>query len=238
MPIIRTFAGDDELLAAVAEEFVSLVDSRSRTAPLRIALTGGTLGIALLRRLNSTAIDLSGIDFYWGDERWVDLDHADRNESQALEAWPELLKARLHRFSAPGHSSLHSAAQAMDTHYQESLERDPNFHFDLVLLGVGQDGHVASLFPDHGEGHGQSPTLNGWALAESNSPKPPAERLSFSYRALNAAERVWFLASGEAKAPSVALAINEGSRSNLPCALVQGRKQTVWFIDQAIADQI
>ena len=93
---------------------------------------------------------------------------------------------------------------------------------------MGPDGHVASLFPGR-----DLASTNGITIIERDSPKPPAERLSFSFEALNRSQAVWFLVAGEEKAQAVADALTENS--DLPAAKVEGTTQTIWFLDQAAA---
>lgn len=226
---IREFSSGAALIEAAALAFVAEVEGRDRSKPFRVALTGGTLGIELLAELQRRSFDPTGVEVYWGDERWVGLEHPDRNEAQALDAWPMLARATLHRFQAPGDVSLEAAAAEMDTHFASVVATNGNVSFDLVLLGIGPDGHVASLFPGH------ALDQNKWVVFETASPKPPAERLSFSYHALNASKKVWFLAAGAAKAEVVSAAIGQGEVSGLPCSRVRGSQETVWFLDSVIA---
>lgn len=229
MTEILSYESDSELLSGVADRLVQLLSDRDSNRPFRLVLTGGTLGIALLRLLQERAVEPADVDIFWGDERWVNFGHADRNENQALEAWPLLLTANLHRFESPESTTLSSAATAMNLEYEALISADPSFGFDLTLLGVGPDGHVASLFPGH------SLDQNRWVIYETDSPKPPPERISFSYDALNASKRVWFLASGQSKARAVTDGIMLGRDSGLPCGNVTGSVETVWFIDREIA---
>ncbi len=97
------------------------------------------------------------------------------------------------------------------------------------MLGVGPDGHVASLFP----GHPAVERRHRIAVAVHDSPKPPPERVSLTFEALERARSVWFLVSGEAKADAVASAMSAGS--DLPAARVRGQEDTVWFLDRRAA---
>jgi 6-phosphogluconolactonase len=92
---------------------------------------------------------------------------------------------------------------------------------------MGPDGHVASLFPGHQH-------ELGWIVSEQQSPKPPAERLSFSYQALNRSRAVFFLASGSAKAEVAKCAISD-AECDLPAAKVRGLELTRWYVDQEIS---
>ena len=104
--------------------------------------------------------------------------------------------------------------------------------FDLVLLGLGPDGHVASLFP----GFAQLDERDRRVAEVFGSPKPPAERISLTFPALNATDAVWFVASGEGKAEAVARALApEGTVHATPARGVAGRVETRWFLDPAAA---
>lgn len=197
-----------------------------RTADLtRVLLTGGTLGIQLLEELSKRELNLDGVQFYFGDERFVDLEDPDRNEAQGLAVWPMLAK-HLHRFPEPN-QEVEQARVFFDTQLSQDLGPldGPGSCFDVVILGMGPDGHVASLFP----GVQHEPN---WIVAEHNSPKPPAKRLSFSYEALNRSTEVWFLVSGEAKADAVRCALQDSC--DLPAGKIRGLTSTLWFMDQEL----
>jgi 6-phosphogluconolactonase len=95
--------------------------------------------------------------------------------------------------------------------------------FDILLLGIGPDGHVASLFPGK-DAQGQL------VVAEHDSPKPPPMRLSLSYEAINSAREVWFTVAGADKQNAVATAFGDNPQE-LPVGRVRGRERTVWFVD-------
>ena len=111
--------------------------------------------------------------------------------------------------------------------------REPG-DFDLVLLGVGPDGHVASLFP----GFPQLDVDDRIAVAVTGSPKPPPDRISLTFTALNQAGEVWFLVSGEGKADAVARALApEGSVHETPARGITAPNRT-WWLDQAAAGSL
>jgi 6-phosphogluconolactonase len=168
---------------------------------------------------------------FFGDERFVAFDHEDRNERQGLCVWPDLASSDLHRFPA-SETELADAAEAFNQTVTELLGPiDSQLPaFDVVILGMGPDGHVASLFP------GRSHQIL-WIVAEHESPKPPAQRLSFSYQALNRARSVIFLASGSAKAQVARCAIKD-SECDLPAAKVKGLELTRWYVDQEISREL
>jgi 6-phosphogluconolactonase len=106
------------------------------------------------------------------------------------------------------------------------------------MLGVGPDGHVASLFP----GFPQLDVDDDITVAVTGSPKPPPLRISLTYPALNRTRQVWFLVSGDGKADAVARALATGDaaadRHEIPAVGVHGRERTVWFLDEAAASRL
>ncbi|HVF21297.1 MAG TPA: 6-phosphogluconolactonase, partial [Mycobacteriales bacterium] len=105
--------------------------------------------------------------------------------------------------------------------------------FDVLLLGVGPDGHTASLFPGLPGVYDERAVV-----AVRGAPKPPPTRLSLGFPALNAARDVWFVVTGADKAGAVALALGGGGRVQVPAAGVRGRRRTLWLLDRAAAAQL
>jgi 6-phosphogluconolactonase len=232
MPEVQIYKDLDSVAEHVAEALViKLAKLTSTKEKFHIVLTGGTLGIRTLQKVSSNpklpSLNLDGVNFWWGDERFLPKKHPDRNAFQAKSALLDslnLIPAQLHEFpeAGIGHDLDHAAAE-FSKHF---LNESPTF--DLVLLGVGPDGHIASLFPGREDSYSQQSVV-----AEHSSPKPPAERLSFSYAVLNSADEVWFLAAGEEKKSAVSDVLGNGSTSSLPAAQVIGKKKTIWFVDEA-----
>lgn len=229
MTEVLSFDSDAALTAQAAADIAGILETAvAESGIARIVLTGGTLGIKILGDLAKQQLDLSKLEIFFGDERFVQLDHEDRNEQQGLNVWPELIQAKLHRFPDKV-DQLDASAQAFDMDMENLLGTisDTSAIFDVVILGMGPDGHVASLFPGR-----QHPVR--WIVSEHNSPKPPSERLSFSYQALNRSKAVFFLASGSAKSEVARCAIKD-SKCDLPAAKVKGLELTRWYVDQEIS---
>jgi 6-phosphogluconolactonase len=236
----------ETLAAAAAARFVTTVtDVQSTGAVPHVVLTGGTLGIRLLELLRDSparaAVDWSRLHLWWGDERHLPTGHPDRNETQAREALldhvdvdPSLVHAVPD--DAGGSRSPERAAEEYAA--ELSRHRRPGDgvaapRFDVVLLGMGPDGHVASLFPEHPGLHAE-----GTVTGVRGSPKPPPERVSLTFTALRAASEVWFVVGGEDKAPAAAMALRGAGERQVPAAGAYGTRRTVWLLDRAAASQV
>ena len=218
------------VLAAAIEERIA--ERQTGGGSPRVALTGGTIANETYARFGQNPrVDWSRVDLWWGDERFVPAGHEDRNDQQARDAFLDRLGVPSNRVHAtPAHGCDLSLAEAADQ-YAATLPES----FDLVLLGIGPDGHVASLFP----GFAQLDETARRAVEVFGSPKPPAERISLTFPVLNAADAVWFIASGEGKAEAVAKALApEGTVHATPARGVVGRVETRWFLDPAAASLI
>lgn len=208
-----------------------------------VVLTGGSIGIGVLAAVNSSpardAVDWSRVHFWWGDERWLPSSDSQRNDIQAKRALLEHIAvppANVHSFASQDDGAeLDSSAEA----YAETLARYavqgaelPKF--DITFLGVGPDGHIASLFPDHDEIRVADRTV----VSVHNSPKPPPQRLSLTLKAINSSERVWLVLAGADKASALGLALAGASRDEVPAAGAHGRHRTVFFVDQDAAAEV
>ncbi len=196
-----------------------------------VVLTGGTIAIDAYQAISGGGVDWTEVEFYWGDERFVPQGHADRNDLQARDAFLDRLgvpAANIH--AMPAHGCDLSTAAAADA-YAEELPSDP---FDLVLLGMGPDGHVASLFPGFEQLHESERRV----VEVFDSPKPPSVRLTMTLPTLNHAHAVWLLVSGEGKAEAVERALTDGTVDNTPASGVQGLSETHWLLDEAAASLI
>lgn len=162
----------------------------------RLVLAGGRTPCGVYRRLRNAEAAWSNWHIYFGDERCLPQDHPERNSRMAAECW--LAASPI----PPGQVQTIPAelgAKAAAAAYARTLAGLGDF--DLVLLGLGEDGHVASLFP--GQDPGAPPHALD-ALPVFGAPKPPPERVSLSAHRLSAARAVLFLVSGESKQPAVA----------------------------------
>lgn len=232
------------LAARVADRFLARLQARTRNGRIaHVCLTGGSMGGAVLAAAaddpRSADIDWSLVHFWWGDERFVERDDPDRNSLQSRRALIDRIPVpdeNVHEVAAPSDGlTLDQAAAA----YAAELARFPSAHgewpsFAVCFLGVGPDGHIASLFPDRPE----VTVTDAAALPVRDSPKPPPERVTLTRPVLNSAKRVWLVLTGADKASALGLALAGASYASVPAAGAKGRRRTVFFVDEAAAAEV
>lgn len=232
---VLSFDTAEELLKSACVDLVKYVAKVTLTLERkpRLVLTGGRLGQGLVSRLAlpETRFECSSIWITWGDERLVPAESPESNAGEALRRFPGLALADMFRF--PTSKDLLTCRNEADAELAAVLgpaeASDPLF--DLVLLGIGEDGHVASIFPN------SLPSLAGpfgLIAATDHSPKPPASRLTLTEFALNRSRAVWFMAAGAEKSDAVALSLRGGD--TVPAARVRGMYSTRWYLDKAAAE--
>lgn len=219
---LTLYADHAELLKEVTSQLIEVVDVGLRiNGVFHLALTGGTLGSDLTRALvnhwNSNPEMYQGLHVWWSDERFVDRTSIEQNSSPVYKSVtnPNLI---LHTLKASDEVSTIDLAV---TDYLEQLE--DNF-MDLTILGLGPDGHIASLFP----GAAHIDRLDK-VIAITDSPKPPSIRATFTLSMINASTLVWIIAAGAAKADAVTKII-EGDLS-IPASYVRAVDHTRLIAD-------
>ncbi|AKT51986.1 6-phosphogluconolactonase [Arsenicicoccus sp. oral taxon 190] len=252
------------LAAAVAARLITtLADAQARHGEVHVVLTGGSMGNATMTALADSpavrAVAWELVHLWWGDERYVERASEDRNATQAREAGLDRLldlglqSGNVHELPAsddPEGFDLEAAVQryadelaavaresSQPAAGTEPLGRpgaDGLPAFEVVMLGVGPDAHVASLFPGRPTLQVQDRTV----VAEANSPKPPPARLSLTFPALCTADEVWLLVAGTDKADAVAAALGGVDVDEAPAAGVSGRRHTVWLLDEDAASRL
>jgi 6-phosphogluconolactonase len=237
---------DKELMAeaAAARLITKVVDAQSARGAASVVLTGGRNGNGLLAALAAApardAVDWSRLDLWWGDERFLPPGDPDRNATQAraalLDAVP-LDPARVHEMPA-AQAEFGADADAAAAAYARELaaaarpeDHGPVPSFDVLLLGVGPDTHVASLFPELPGVRETQRTVVG----VHGAPKPPPTRISLTLPAIRAAREVWLLAAGEDKARAAAMALSGGGEIQTPAAGARGSRRTLWLMDRPAA---
>lgn len=233
--------------ATAARLLTRVLDVQSVRSPVHVVLTGGSVGIASLAAVAASplvpAVDWSGVHLWWGDERFLPDGDPDRNETQAREALLDgliaehgLPEANVHAMPGPTSVATPEEGAAIYTellrgHAHEQADGQDGATvavpaFDVLLLGMGPDGHVASLFPGH-----VGLSARGAATGVHGSPKPPPERISLTFEAIGCAREVWIVAAGAEKAQQVAAALADGPVTDVPAAGAVGRARTLWLLD-------
>lgn len=233
-PEILVHANADEVVAALTARLLARLTERQRDFRVpQLALTGGRIATRAYQQLaaegSSSAVDWSRVELWWGDERFVPADDGDRNAEPVLNllAPLRLNPDRIHPMPARGAGAdLDAAAEA----YAAELG---NTVFDICLLGLGPDGHVASLFPEHPSSYAE-----GDVIAVRSSPKPPPERISLTLPVINRSREVWFLVSGADKAAAAKMALLGAGPVQIPGAGVSGVDRTLWLMDTDAASQL
>ncbi|HVV13105.1 6-phosphogluconolactonase [Amycolatopsis sp.] len=245
---VVVYANPKLLAAAVAARLVTrLVDLQAAKGSASLVLTGGSTGIAVLEELRAApardAVDWSRLDLYWGDERFVPADDDERNEKQARAALLDHVPVdpkRVHAMAASD-GEFGDDVDAAAAAYARVLADNalPEDHgdvpsFDITLLGLGGEGHTASVFPE-------SPAVyetERSVVAVRNCPKPPPTRVSLTLPAIRRSHDVWLLTTGEAKADAVAMALSGAGEVQLPVAGARGRRRTLWLLDKTAASKL
>ena len=214
-------------LAATAIARVLEAAADEHDGPVSLFLSGGSTPRVTYTRLVDQEVDWSRVHVFLGDERWVSAEHDDSNARMAREAFIEDIEATFHVL--PTHyESPHEAAD----HYEQVLAElfgSEQFRADLVILGLGTDGHTASLFP------GTEALDETERLYVANwVPDKEMWRLSATFRLLHHATEVMFLATGEAKAAVVA-EILEGDVGYPAGRAMEGAGKVTWFLDEPAA---
>ena len=232
----------EALAGSVAARFLTkMIDLLDDQSEAHVVLTGGSVGIEVLAAISAhpgrDQIDWSRVHMWWGDERWVPTGHADRNEQQAREALLDHIDipaSNVHAFPASDEGlDLEAAA----VRYQNELLAAGNGsypNFAITFLGVGPDGHIASLFPER-----EGPRVaHAGVIAVHDSPKPPPQRLTLTLPLINTSERIWLVLAGADKAAALGLALAGAAVSDVPVGGVLGTKRTVFFIDHEASSEV
>jgi 6-phosphogluconolactonase len=232
--------------AVAARLLTALVDSAAAHGSASVVLTGGGIGTSVLAELAVApardAVDWRHLDIWWGDERFVPVGDPERNETGARAALLDHVDvdpARVHPMPGPDGPDGNDpeAAAARYAGWLAAATR-PEDHgsvpsFDVMLLGIGPEAHVASLFPGMPALYDERPVV-----AVRGSPKPPPTRLSLTLPSIRAAREVWILASGAEKADAVAMALSDAGPVQVPAAGARGRQRTLFLLDRDAAAKV
>jgi 6-phosphogluconolactonase len=223
-----------------------LVDVCAARGHASLVLTGGGVGTQVLAELAAApardAVDWSRVDFWWGDERFLPAGDPGRNETGARRALLDHVDVnpeRVHPMPGsdgpdgpdPEAAAARYAGWLLAASQPEDHSQVPSF--DVLLLGIGPEAHVASLFPG-------MPALyeERTVVAVHGAPKPPPTRLTLTLPAITAAREVWIIASGADKAGAVRLALSAAGPVQVPAAGARGRQQTLFLLDRPAAARV
>jgi 6-phosphogluconolactonase len=234
-----SFASADELAQAVASAWLDEIEAANRAGkPHCVALSGGRIAqkffAATVEQAKTCAVSFGRVHFFWADERCVPPDDAESNFAIArkfLFAPLKIADEQIHRIR--GEDSPEAAAKAASAEISKIVPLNENGQpvLDLIFLGMGGDGHVASLFPGEPD-----VLISDRAIyrAVKDSPKPPPNRVTLGYAAIAAAKRVWVLVSGTGK--EAALRESLISKGRTPLARVtQFKTHTIIFSDFSLS---
>jgi 6-phosphogluconolactonase len=234
-PEILVHADAEAVAEALAGRLTArLAELQGQGRTPQVALTGGRIATKAYDRLAAEGaasdVDWSNVELWWGDERFVDRDDDDRNDKSTLAVLTAALPLDPERIHPMPASDADDDLDAAAAAYADELGTTV---FDVCLLGMGPDGHVASIFPEH-------PSLRtpGRVIAVRDSPKPPPDRISLTLEMINESAEVWFVVSGEDKAAATEVALVGTGTSEIPAAEVSGTARTVWLLDRESASRL
>jgi 6-phosphogluconolactonase len=241
-PILNSFPTKNELISALAE-FVTKAQKESidKKGRFTIAISGGSLPKMLQGLIDSPTVKWDKWQVFYVDERVVPLDHADSNHlacTDALFSKVPIPKENIHPLDP---TLLNDLDELSDSYEQDLIkefaQRDSARFpvFDLILLGMGPDGHTASLFP----GHELLAEDSRWIAYLEDSPKPPLKRITFTLPVINHAARVAFVAAGAEKVDKLSEILDQ-PELGLPAARVKPvfPGQLYWFVDDAASAKV
>ncbi|KAL7254371.1 hypothetical protein ACSBR1_008713 [Camellia fascicularis] len=245
---VQVFDSEEALAVSLAKYTADLSDKISKQkAAFTVVLSGGSLIESLRKLLEPPYIDSvewSKWHIFWVDERVVPKDHEDSNYKLAYDGF--LSKVSIPAGNVYAINDALSAEGAADDYetclkhlVQTStidLSQATGFpKFDLMLLGMGPDGHVASLFP----GHPLVQENKKWVTFIKDSPKPPPERITFTFPVINSSANIALVVAGASEAHAVNVALGSSQNSDLlPIQMVSPEGELTWFLDKEAASEL
>lgn len=221
------FADGLELSRAVAKAWLDLVESTSRLGRAQyVALSGGRIArhffSAVVEISRTRVVSLANVHFFWADERCVPPEDEESNFALAEEFLLRplaIVSSHIHRIRGEDNSEVAAGAAAAEMRRLVPVIQGGQPVLDVIFLGLGEDGHVASLFP----GSQFSPLGNN-VYHSVTAPKPPPRRITINYETIAAAQEVWVLASGRGKEEALQSSLTSGTKT--PLAKVLNLKPT------------
>jgi 6-phosphogluconolactonase len=224
--VSRDIRVSDDPAAEVAERL-----TEAAIAGGDVVLTGGSTPKRAYELAAERDADWSAAHVWFTDERCVEPTHPDANFAMADRALLSQLSAAptVHRMEAE--LGPDAGAGSYEAEIRGRMAAEPRWN--LLLLGMGPDGHVASLFPEH-----PSSYADGRVIPVRSAPKPPPERISLTLEVINSAAEVWFCVTGADKAAAARLALSGAGPLQIPAAGVQARERTLWLLDREAAAEL
>lgn len=236
-PTFTTFPDRAAVAAAAAARVAELLaEHRSRTGrAATLSLTGGGVGIATAAALADLDCQWEGVHIVLGDERFVPRTDPERTSTQLHEALlTRCPGATFHDWPAPGDPGADTVDAAADTFRATYPMPADGTAFDIVVLGMGGEGHFNSVFPHSVACAPDAPPI----MAVHNAPKPPPQRLTFTMSAVQRSTHIVVVTAGAEKAPAVAAAAHRAAPQLWPIAGVRGLVSTEFFVDVLAAQQL
>lgn len=232
-PQVVVCPDEQSVASSVAD---ALVDWLASPGIHHLVVTGGGVGTLVLAclRERQESVDWQRVHVWWGDERFVQRGDPERNETGARTALLDHVPIppdQVHPMPADEGQSPDDAARAYADELAACSTDGIAPQFGVLLLGMGPEGHVASIFPDSPAAHAAASIT-----PVRDCPKPPPTRISMTFPTLRSADEVWVVASGESKAGAAARALASGTSAfDVPAAGARGRQRTVFWLDEAAA---
>ena len=240
---LRLAENDQEVACDVADFFIRSA-AEATGGPFRVALSGGSTPRTLYRRLASAGcadrVDWPRVEFYFSDERCVPPDHAESNFKLANDTLFQPLNIKTSQVfrieSEAGQPELIARRYEMTIREQFASPSPAWPRYDMILLGLGDDGHTASLFPN-------SPALDEKlrAVVSSESPRGAAHRITFTVPLINHARRIVFMVTGPQKAPAIRAVLEDNTvdARQCPAKLIRPTEgRLIWSLDRAAASAL
>ncbi len=232
MERVWRYATSADLTEATAERLMRrLIELQAaQEGPVRLCLTGGRIANriyeAFIDLVDDAPLDQSRMEIWWGDERFVPTEDPDRHAGYTLA----ILARKLPMIPSLTHPMLAADGIADNDASAAAYAKElGDTRFDITLLGMGVDGHVASIFPNHPSFGDQAHPVIG----VNDAPLGPPSRISMTVDTLNRSHEVWYLVAGEGKATAVAESV--AGDPNIPAGVVRGTDATLWLLDRSAA---
>jgi 6-phosphogluconolactonase len=234
--IVREDPGE---LAVEASDFILREIQDSSARPFFLALAGGSTPAAAYRELAELPVTWKNVHLFLSDERCVPHNNPNSNFGVAKESLIDLIdidQTQVH--PPPTDSAPDDAARAYEAEIERFVPGEPIPAFDLLLLGIGANGHTASLFPGESEVDEQDRLVLATRNELATPPGPPLRRLTFTFNLINAAKVVAVIASGEDKAEAVAAAVDKKRPDEITASRISPSGRLVWLLDRAAASRL